>query len=404
MKDPHQNLFYYYGKHYNLINKGKENEERVYDSQLENNTTKAFINLFEIGDKKNDLLKYFLRKILIIPKKIKFDNVRFNLQVQTESGKSIPDASIIIDDELFLYFENKITKTKENKSLKKQLIRHWNATEGKEKFLFLLAKDYKEPNFVLKLRKKGINIKFLSWMEIYSIIEDGGLENAFVRQFLNYLKVIGMAPFKGFEKEDFDVCLGFGDAYNVKEKVKILGEKIKPKGFTLRMQNIKDRSDYIGCNIYDERICRKLRRNYYDIPHFSMGLEPQGLRIYLIIHSKPAVKKFLKKIADGKLLCRLIRKLQNYEVVLYDRKYFLPGLAEYKHDMRIRSKYFGKEEMLFVVSRAKKIGEKRTNAIIQFENNILRKSVIKDKDIIRTAKETLKRLFELYKFIIEDYY
>ena len=83
MKDPHQNIFYYYGKNYKIINKGKESEERIYDPQLENNITKAFINLFEIGDKKHDLLKYFLEKIIKIPRDIKFDDVKFNLQANS---------------------------------------------------------------------------------------------------------------------------------------------------------------------------------------------------------------------------------------------------------------------------------------------------------------------------------
>ena len=75
-----------------------------------------------------------------------------------------------------------------------------------------------------------------------------------------------------FEKEDFDVWFESEEVYNVKEKVEQLGKKVLLKGFKLRMQKVKEKRDYIGCNIWEDRICKKLKKRYYDVPHFSIGL------------------------------------------------------------------------------------------------------------------------------------
>lgn len=412
MKDPHQNLFFYYGRKYKLVNKGKEDETRVYDAQLENNTTKALINLFEIGDENYRLLKYFLNVLIRIPKKTNFDNVNFGLQVETESKKTIPDASIIIDNDLFIYFENKITRTKENDKLIKQLIGHWKGMKGKNKCLFFLTKDYMGPSFLSGLKKKGINVRFISWMDVYSIIksfkEKSKKENIFINQFLDYLKVINMAPFEGFEKKDFDVWLEEEETYNVKEKIDFLGKKTSPRGFKVITQKVKEEISYIGCNIFEEKICKKLKKQYYDMPHFSIGLLPGGLRIYLAIYSKPCVNTFLEKIGDKKQFYKLISLIQDlpeYNIRLTERKHFRRGLSEHKEDTCIRTAYFGEKEMHFLLERSKKIGEKKTNAVIIFEHEIPRQEVVKEgKDIITTTIKTLKQLFKIYEFAMEDYH
>lgn len=54
--DPHRNIFYYYSG-------GKKQEDQIiYDQQLENNTTKTFVNVLENVDSKvtEDFLSYVL--------------------------------------------------------------------------------------------------------------------------------------------------------------------------------------------------------------------------------------------------------------------------------------------------------------------------------------------------------
>ena len=72
MKDPHQNIFYYY--------KGQNKNEIQKERQLEDNTTKALINLLEFSDDK--VLKLFLHKLGVIYNK---EKVFFYLQRKIES-------------------------------------------------------------------------------------------------------------------------------------------------------------------------------------------------------------------------------------------------------------------------------------------------------------------------------
>ena len=66
MRDPHQNIFYYY--------RGpvKRKKKSVYDIQIEDNTTKSFINLLEFCcvAKFEFLLKYFFMLIKVRSKPI----------------------------------------------------------------------------------------------------------------------------------------------------------------------------------------------------------------------------------------------------------------------------------------------------------------------------------------------
>ena len=97
MNDPHKNIFYYY--------RGpskRETEDIIYDSQVEDNTTKAFINCLEYCS--SDLLKHFLN-FFNLNFKCKSKS-QFLLQVSKTKGR--PDAQIKTVNSS-IYIESKVT-------------------------------------------------------------------------------------------------------------------------------------------------------------------------------------------------------------------------------------------------------------------------------------------------------
>src|SRR4030042_5713107 len=96
MSDPHKNIFYYYRGP-----SSRENEEIIYDRQIEDNTTKALINCLEYSSR--NLLEHFLNYFSIEVK----NKTAPQFLLQVSLSKSRPDARIkFIGSSIFI--ENKI--------------------------------------------------------------------------------------------------------------------------------------------------------------------------------------------------------------------------------------------------------------------------------------------------------
>ncbi len=220
--DPHRNIFYYY--------RGPTKQELgkiSVDKQLENNTTKALINLLSYSSEK--ALPVFLR---LVESKLGLQALtskqtheyRFALQsipeickgcdrrillsicrdpsVQSKDGKGgKPDAWIYIPSSLAIMIETKL----EGRPSEAQIQGH-------------LREAAWDGNKVDRCN--------LSWSEIYESLasEQGFL----ISQFRQYLEVIRMAPFSGFVDDDFSFFLSCDDDYRqtIRSKLEEFGHLV----------------------------------------------------------------------------------------------------------------------------------------------------------------------------------
>ena len=204
--DPHKNIFYYY--------RGpsrRQEEDIVYDTQIEDNTTKAFINCLD--NSSNDLLRYFI-DYFALDFKYK-SKPQFLLQVS--KSKSRPDAQIKSATHS-LYIESKIAASIDIR----QLLNHKDEL-GANDILILISKD----DFT-----NNIGITHLKWSEIYKCFSSYESKNQkekfIIDEFKKYLEVIGLSDFIGFTNDDFDYFINMIDDYKpiVKNKLNQFSNKV----------------------------------------------------------------------------------------------------------------------------------------------------------------------------------
>jgi hypothetical protein len=195
MRDPHQNIFYYYRGPTSQGSKGN------FDVQVEDNTTKALINVIELTNKVgfDGFLKPFLSLVDFSSRKL------ISVRLQQAQENSRPDAVLAFGDRE-LHIESKVRAG----VLKDQLERHLSAL-GPDDRLVLIAD---------KADKCDINdgrFRQIYWKQIHSLT-GRALQQAcgnkklasvaeILRQFMEYLEVQVMTEFVGIKSEDFDFWL-----------------------------------------------------------------------------------------------------------------------------------------------------------------------------------------------------
>ena len=210
MNDPHKNIFYYY--------RGpspRDNEEIIYDRQIEDNTTKALINCLEYSSE--NLLEHFLNYFEIeIKNKSK---PQFLLQVSLSKGR--PDAVIkFVSNSIFI--ENKV-----GANVKKKQISNHKAELEDNDILILITNNTED-----RVVAEEMDVKYINWNEIYKCFKEYEAKNRnekfLIEQFLNYLEVIGLSDFTGFNNDDFDFFINNIDDYKpiVKNKIEKFGNLI----------------------------------------------------------------------------------------------------------------------------------------------------------------------------------
>lgn len=295
---PHQNIFFYY--------RGPRSgrETAAYDTQLENNTTKALINLLEHGGP--DILAAFLR--LIDPKLATSEAVRRSkMRLQAEATmlsevnhrwlititadstarddlnpistrvRSLPDALIYWLPHFGIIIESKVSASLSEGQLRMH-------TEGAG----------------WRRHKR----RDLTWADVYNAFGELARLNerdAFlVSQFRQYLELVTMAPFTGFSQYDFDFFVGGEEDYRpvLRKKLTDFGELVyaalpkrlrdkynegpylgrivsgNPRGAWLGIRKVQDKSDpFRNCN-------------------FTIELEESALSFNAVIRNGKAADKW----------------------------------------------------------------------------------------------------------------
>ncbi len=229
MRDPHQNIFYYYR------GPSKKTSDSLYDIQVEDNTTKALINLLEFAKRVDfdPLLKSFLKLINVSQRQI----TSFRLQKHEE--RSRPDGVINFADTK-VCIESKVAALLDLR----QISRHLESLRSNDSLAVITNDESDKSNLD---RLDDPRIKYISWKDIHrsflnianGIKSDKKLRSFFeiLKDFTNYLEVIVMTEFSGFKDEDFDFWVPPLDSHYIpilKSKLESLATSIR-KGLPVEL-------------------------------------------------------------------------------------------------------------------------------------------------------------------------
>jgi|ERR1035437_2124953 hypothetical protein len=326
MRDPHQNIFYYYR------GPSKKTEESLHDIQIEDNTTKALINILEFAKRVGftDLLNTFLTLINVPKKQI----ISFRLQRHEENSR--PDGEINFAD------NRVVVESKVAASLGlDQIFRHLKSL-GPNDVLAVITNDETDGDKIKKLSNS--KIRYVSWKHIHHdflstadrIRHDKKLFAFFelLMDFINYLEVIVMTDFNGFKDEDFDFWINLDRHYVpiLKKKLKALTKSIReelPANVRKKYSQIKPGN--ISKSPNDERsasawVAIKKQDDNKDVLNqcnFTIELSKNSLVITAVIRngrtrdSKTPLGIFYGKLSiNPDSFLNTIRKINNHSIRL----------------------------------------------------------------------------------------
>lgn len=223
MRDPHQNIFFYYR------GPSKHREVSLYDFQVEDNTTKSLVNVFEFCCKVGlaDLLNGFLRAVNA-PKR---PAVSFKLQKGLDDSR--PDALIDLADYI-IHIESKVKARLDIGQIKRHLV-----AISPQDILVVITNDRHDKE---ELNKVGdLRLRYLDWAEVHRIctrtveaIRNDKKQIAIaqlIEQFIDYMEVVVMTEFNGFKNSDFDFWVDPNPYYVpiLRKKLEALATIIKEK-------------------------------------------------------------------------------------------------------------------------------------------------------------------------------
>jgi hypothetical protein len=326
--DPHGNVFYYYRG----PAKYKSDEMQI-DKQLENNTTKALINVLQHSPP--GILSTFLDLIGSKTRYTNFpvpqrNNYRFALQRIPELAKSAgtkvvatiskdlsqksgespggkPDAFIYSPRSLAIMIESKLKGMPSEGQIEGHL-----QQAGWEK------SDVHQCN--------------LTWKEIYNSM--GVVKHDFlVGQFRQYLEVIGMASFAGFVDDDFNFFISYDDDYRplLRNKIEQFGQEVY-QGLLPHIRDVYP--DFQVANIVKGREAASVNLRKHQEKHdafkhcnFSIAIRSEGLQFNAVIREgkwnnkrMPIGHFYQKLLAEPGRVETLLRGFDgNFYVAIYRR-------------------------------------------------------------------------------------
>jgi hypothetical protein len=142
-------------------------------------------------------------------------------------------------------------------------------------------------------------IKVISWKEIFdffkSEVSKNSTSNFLVQQFCKLLEVDGMGPIR-FTDEDFEAFEMPGDqeSANLLRKsqenlLKIANKLVKESGLkNFQVARRQFDSEYVGVEINEFS-----NKKYSEVLHYSLGMDREGILIYVIIEPKALVGRFI---------------------------------------------------------------------------------------------------------------
>ncbi|MCF7908167.1 MAG: hypothetical protein K9L86_04770 [Candidatus Omnitrophica bacterium] len=223
MRDPHQNIFFYYR------GPSKRDKESLYDFQVEDNTTKGLVNIFEFCCQAGfvDLLSGFLKAIEAPNRPV----VSFKLQKGLSGSR--PDALIDLAD-YNIHIESKVRARLDLDQIRRHL-----SDIGAKDVLVVITNNLDDKSSLNSISDN--RVRYLSWSKVHKIcrrtvekIKGNKSLSAvaqLIEQFIDYMEVVVMTEFNGFKDSDFDFWIDPNPYYVpiLRKKLKALANIIKEK-------------------------------------------------------------------------------------------------------------------------------------------------------------------------------
>ncbi|HUU56542.1 MAG TPA: hypothetical protein VMW93_04300 [bacterium] len=390
--NPYRNIFYYYrGPGYK--------KKSQFDTQIEDNTTKALVNVLE--NCRPGLLKRFLAIAGIdirIQKAAEYD-------LQVEGLLSRPDAEIQIGDER-VFIESKIGSALEEK----QIERHLAAIP--KGFLVCITPRDEDRGVIKRFNKK--KLKFITWREVYVDFDEYRkrsqyeVSNFVISEFLEYLEAISMAPFKGWEKGDFEAFLNID--YDPKRELRIrVKEKFKQYLFELKeligevgsyvelVPNVgfikKDSTSVWGV------LCKPPVENKVQKPHFNFWVNSDEFGLGIQIEGKhPAgmMRGYIK--SNSERFVAILKKLEGFNLII-QKRVNPTGRPRAFHGIEILKLRLGgdisNEDVRYVISKIDQYKLFQINCGVSYKRN---EDVLGKESFLRKSAGLMKKLSEYYSF------
>lgn len=391
--NPYKNIYFYYRGQ-------KSKTEFVENTQIEDNTTKALINTLQFSDPSLVRALYAALNIKL-PQEVEY---YYELQIAKEQSR--PDG-LIKAGKLELYIESKVKAP----LLTEQIINHLEGIQDAN--LVCITKNKSDFRIIKKINNS--RLKHLTWDAIYTIFQNHlkqihDQRSIFlIKQFMEYLEIINMAPFSGWNRKDFEAFL-FIDSdqdkmlrLRVKEKLNLYLEELFN---TLSDDNdFKDHEFKVG-NLSEKAnsiwgvICKSPYKTVVHKPHYGFYLNSDNFMIGIQIEGKtPSTRTFNLMKKNPEKFVEMFRKLDGYTFYMWDR--IEMGIRDYKEvlelDLRLNDKIDIKDiEYLVSKSTQYKYFIYRVAKTLKRDDSDLDNEQFFDKSI-----EIINDLKEFYNFVSE---
>lgn len=386
--NPYRNIFYYY--------RGQNQHDKLADKQIEDNTTKALINTLELSD--ISLLHFFI-SLLDIPFT---PNQEPTYDLQVAEVLSRPDALIKMG-KTNIYIESKVQAILEIP----QIMNHLQSI-GKSYIIIITPR---ESDLGIINSVNMPQIRFITWEKIYIAFNDYYLKrkkehnDLILNQFLKYLESIDMAPFNGFQKEDFDAFLYVED--DPKKEVRTIVKNKFGKFLNELHKSVSNIPDYKGLKVEVGNLQKESRsiwgtlsdsgKSKVNVPHFNFLINRNGFHIGFIVEGKNPATKFYKNIeANPKQFVAILKKLKGFNIQLQNRIYIRP--RKYKN-VAVATLRCGKDitddDLNYIIQKAG-----RYKLILTLCNVLIPRdySILNSKEFVSAAIKYLNLLKPLYEF------
>jgi len=394
--DPHKNIFYYY--------RGpskRQEEDIIYDKQIEDNTTKALINCFE--NSSNNLLKHFI------------DYFSLNLDsdskpqylLQVSMSKSRPDAEIKTVNSS-IYIESKVTAGINEE----QLNNHLKELSNKDTLLLITANSNGQ-------RIKGKNIEHINWSDIHKCFKKyeskDKKEKFIIEEFNKYLEVIGLTDFTGFNSDDFDFFVNMIEDYKpiVKNKLDKFSKKVYEK-LDDEIKSIYD-DKHIGIiPKKPESIWFGIRKdqkakNVFKHCNFTIEMDPESLSFNAVIRDG----KYNQKAPIGILYRNIKNNFDEFLNILksFDKYYsikifervpksgsrIMPGNERWVLLSRLTLGIVTDETVDYIMMLLKKIKYPGIHIGLNIKRGV--KTLQEPKKLIEIGKTAIEKEYKILKFL-----
>ncbi len=389
--NPFRNIFYYY--------RGPSSrKDKQFDKQIEDNTTKALINTFEHSE--NKFLKCFFDRM-----NLPFDSSKIYYDLQVSEELSRPDALIKVGDN-DIYIESKIGSYLD----KNQINRHLGSIENG--FLVCVTSRSKD---VKKIEEMNIgNLRFITWKEIYCCLEKEMSRSGtsfIVKQFLEYLEMINMSPFTGWEKRDFEAFL-----YREEDPRKELRMRVKGKlqeYLNELSRELKDHSLYNKLKVDVGNLsktsphvwgvlCIPPIKRKVDVPHFNFLVTSDDFCMGVQIEGKKPSNKMKKHIEEDKEgFLEILKGLDGFELKLRKRIEVRPRKFDSTDVVSIKlgDKDVTMSDVDYLINKMGEYDLFELNCGMSIKRD---KEILHDESFLDKSVEFMIKLKDYYAFSLED--